>query len=124
MLVLTRKKNESIVIGDNIEITVVDIQGSGTYRHQCAQNISIHRKEIYLEIQSETKAADIKDKSKGFVKEQVTYCFTIHFTILVFRKKYKLILIYNDIKKKYFVYKTFWAKALYTITKTESIKDG
>lgn len=62
MLVLTRKKNESIVIGDNIEITVVDIQGDQVrIGINAPKNVSIHRKEVYLEIQSENKkAADVK----------------------------------------------------------------
>ncbi len=56
MLVLTRKKNESIVIGDNIEITVVDIQGDQVrIGINAPKNVSIHRKEIYLEIQVKTK---------------------------------------------------------------------
>ncbi|NLW27383.1 carbon storage regulator CsrA [Acetivibrio saccincola] len=62
MLVLTRKKNESIVIGDNIEITVVDIQGDQVrIGINAPKSVSIHRKEIYLEIQAENKkAADVK----------------------------------------------------------------
>ena len=58
MLVLTRKKNQSIVIDDNIEITVVDIQGDQVRLGiNAPRNISIHRKEIYLEIQEENKKA-------------------------------------------------------------------
>lgn len=62
MLVLTRKRNESIVVGDNIEITVVDIQGDQVrIGINAPKNVSIHRKEVYLEIQSENKkAADVK----------------------------------------------------------------
>lgn len=65
MLVLTRKKNESIVIGDNIEITIVDIQGDQIrIGINAPKNVSIHRKEIYLEIQAENKkAADVKKVS-------------------------------------------------------------
>jgi carbon storage regulator len=50
------------VIGDNIEITVVDIQGDQVrIGINAPKNVSIHRKEIYLEIQSENKkAADVK----------------------------------------------------------------
>nr|WP_276568484.1 carbon storage regulator CsrA [Acetivibrio saccincola] len=61
-MVLTRKKNESIVIGDNIEITVVDIQGDQVrIGINAPKSVSIHRKEIYLEIQAENKkAADVK----------------------------------------------------------------
>jgi carbon storage regulator len=50
------------VVGDNIEITVVDIQGDQVrIGINAPKNVSIHRKEIYLEIQSENKkAADVK----------------------------------------------------------------
>jgi carbon storage regulator len=50
------------VIGDNIEITVVDIQGDQVrIGINAPKNVSIHRKEVYLEIQSENKkAADVK----------------------------------------------------------------
>jgi len=62
VLVLTRKRNESIVVGDNIEITVVDIQGDQVrIGINAPKSVSIHRKEIYLEIQAENKkAADVK----------------------------------------------------------------
>lgn len=58
MLVLTRKKNESIMIGDNIEIVVTDIQdGKVKLGIKAPKNIDIHRKEIYIDIQEENKAA-------------------------------------------------------------------
>ncbi len=58
MLVLTRKKEQSIVINDNIEITVVDIQGDQVRLGiRAPRSISIHRKEIYLEIQEENRKA-------------------------------------------------------------------
>ncbi|MFZ5986030.1 MAG: carbon storage regulator CsrA [Bacillota bacterium] len=62
MLVLTRKKNESIVINDNIEITIVDVQGDQVrIGINAPKSVSIYRKEIYLEIQAENKkAADVK----------------------------------------------------------------
>ncbi|MDQ2085100.1 carbon storage regulator CsrA [Herbivorax sp. ANBcel31] len=62
MLVLTRKKNQSIVVGDDIEITIVDVQGDQVrIGVNAPKNVSIHRKEIYLEIQDENKkAADVK----------------------------------------------------------------
>ncbi|HOQ02038.1 MAG TPA: carbon storage regulator CsrA [Acetivibrio clariflavus] len=62
MLVLTRKKNESIVLNDNIEITVVDVQGDQVrIGINAPKSVSIYRKEIFLEIQAENKkAADIK----------------------------------------------------------------
>lgn len=58
MLVLTRKKNESIIINDNIEITVVDIQGEQVrIGINAPKDVSIYRKEIYLEIEEENKKA-------------------------------------------------------------------
>ncbi|HEY9062161.1 MAG TPA: carbon storage regulator CsrA [Pseudobacteroides sp.] len=62
MLVLTRKKEQSIIIGDNIEITIVDIQGDQVrIGINAPKNITIHRKEVYLEIQDENRrAADFK----------------------------------------------------------------
>ncbi|MCX7923039.1 MAG: carbon storage regulator CsrA [Clostridia bacterium] len=62
MLVLTRRKGQSIIIGDNIEITIVDIQGEQIRLGiEAPKNVSIHRKEIFLEIQQENiRAAEVK----------------------------------------------------------------
>jgi carbon storage regulator len=61
MLVLSRKKNESIMIGDSIEIKVLTIEGEQIKLGIIApKHIDIHRKEIYIAIQEENKqAADI-----------------------------------------------------------------
>lgn len=71
MLVLTRKKNESIVLNDNIEITIVDVQGDQVrIGINAPKSVSIYRKEIFLEIQAENKKAanvkaiDLKDLLK------------------------------------------------------------
>lgn len=63
MLVLTRKKNESIIINDNIEITIVDVQGEQVrIGINAPKSVSVYRKEIYLEIQEENKkAAEVKN---------------------------------------------------------------
>ena len=54
MLVLTRKKNESIVIGNNIEIIITDISKNKVrIGIQAPKNVTVHRKEIYNEIQSQ-----------------------------------------------------------------------
>ena len=58
MLVLTRKKDQTIVISDDIEITVLDIQGDQVRIGISApRSVSIHRKEVFLEIQQENKKA-------------------------------------------------------------------
>ncbi|MFC4711687.1 carbon storage regulator CsrA [Planococcus dechangensis] len=58
MLVLGRKVGESIVIDDNIEITVTSIEGDLIKLGISApKEIPVHRKEIYLEIQEENKRA-------------------------------------------------------------------
>ncbi len=61
MLVLSRQRDESIMIGDNVEITVVDIRGDKVRLGISApSNVSVHRKEVYEAIQRENlKAADV-----------------------------------------------------------------
>jgi len=62
MLVLARKVNESIKIGDDIEIVVVDIKGDQIKLGiRAPKNVTVHRAEIYEEIQNQNqKAADVK----------------------------------------------------------------
>ena len=58
MLVLGRKKGESIIIDDNIEIIVTAIEGDTIkLGFKAPKHITIHRKEIYLEIQEENRLA-------------------------------------------------------------------
>jgi carbon storage regulator len=52
MLVLTRKRNESIVIGDDIELSVLSVTGDKVRIGITApREIPVFRKEVYLEIQ-------------------------------------------------------------------------
>ncbi|MFD1358957.1 carbon storage regulator CsrA [Fictibacillus halophilus] len=58
MLVLTRKLQEAIKIGDDIELTVLSIDGEQVKLGISApKNIEIYRKEVYLAIQNENNEA-------------------------------------------------------------------
>jgi carbon storage regulator len=58
MLVLTRKLQEAIKIGDDIELTVLSIDGEQVKLGISApKNIEIHRKEVFLAIQRENNEA-------------------------------------------------------------------
>jgi carbon storage regulator len=58
MLVISRKKGEAFLIGDNIEITVVKLDdGSVKLAIDAPKDIAILRKELYKEVQQENKMA-------------------------------------------------------------------
>ena len=56
MLVLTRKSNQSIMIGDDIEVSVLSVMGEKVrIGIQAPQEVPVFRTEIYLEIQREQR---------------------------------------------------------------------
>ncbi len=58
MLVLTRKVNQSIIIGDDIEIIVLEVRGEQIRLGiKAPREIIVHRKEIYEQILEENRAA-------------------------------------------------------------------
>ena len=58
MLVLTRKEDESIMIGDNIEVKVLDLKESQVKLGIVApKSVAVHRREVYLAIQAENAQA-------------------------------------------------------------------
>ncbi|MCH4193338.1 MAG: carbon storage regulator CsrA [Butyrivibrio sp.] len=58
MLALSRKKNEAIIINNNIEVTVLEIRGDQVKLGIAApKEIPIYRKEVYAQIQQENKAS-------------------------------------------------------------------
>lgn len=58
MLVLARKVNESIMIGDDIEVVVVDIKGDQVKLGiRAPKKVTVHRTEVFREIQEQNKQA-------------------------------------------------------------------
>ncbi len=79
MLVLTRKSNQSIMIGDDVEISVLSITGEKVrIGIQAPRDVPVFRREVYLEIQEERGGvghsvgvdkrikAEVDDALKGF----------------------------------------------------------
>ncbi|MBR5596766.1 MAG: carbon storage regulator CsrA [Lachnospiraceae bacterium] len=58
MLALSRKKNEALVINNNVEITILDIKGDQVKLGITApKEVPVYRKEVYLQIQESNKDA-------------------------------------------------------------------
>ena len=58
MLALSRKVNESIMLGNDIEVTVLEVKGDQVkIGIKAPKNVSIFRKEIYVQIEEENKKA-------------------------------------------------------------------
>ena len=54
MLVLNRQKDESIMIGDDVEVTVIDVRGDKVRLGIVApRQVTVHRKEVYMLVQKE-----------------------------------------------------------------------
>jgi carbon storage regulator len=74
MLVLTRKSNQSIMIGDDVEVSVLSIMGEKVrIGIQAPRDIPVFRKEVYLEIQEErgTPVAPSADGGGGGLRAEV-----------------------------------------------------
>ena len=58
MLVLSRQRDESIIINDNVVVTIVDIRGDKVRLGiQAPQEVPVHRREVYEAIQRENRRA-------------------------------------------------------------------
>jgi carbon storage regulator len=65
MLVLSRKKNESIVINDTISIVVVEIRGDKVRLGvEAPRDVTVHRKEVYDAIKSFGLVADVESTGR------------------------------------------------------------
>lgn len=62
MLVLTRKVHQSIIIGDDVEVVVLEVRGEQVRLGiRAPRHVSVHRKEIYTQIQLENEGASSVD---------------------------------------------------------------
>jgi carbon storage regulator len=62
MLVLTRRANQSIIIGNDIIVTVLEIRGDQVRLGITApRSVSVHREEVYAEIQRENREAALRE---------------------------------------------------------------
>ncbi len=67
MLALTRKKGESLVIGNNVEIMVLEVRGDQVkIGINAPKEIPVYRKEVYLQIQKENEEAMGVDNYEEF----------------------------------------------------------
>lgn len=73
MLVLTRKKGQKIVIGDNIEIVILDNDFNNIkIGVNAPRNVSVYREEVYLEIKRANEMSNMTDlNSLQFLEQSV-----------------------------------------------------
>ena len=74
MRALSRKKDEAVIINDDIEITIIEIKGDQVKIGISApKSVPIYRKEVYMQIQNANKEAaqsvDIKNIKELFAKK-------------------------------------------------------
>lgn len=66
MLVLTRKENESIMVGEDVEVKVLDLKENQVKLGIIApRSVAVHRKEVYLAIQEENAQAASSPSLEG-----------------------------------------------------------
>jgi carbon storage regulator len=66
MLVLTRKANQAIVIGEDVEVSVLAVVGDKVrIGIEAPRSVPVHRKEVWLEIQREGPRAEEPDSVDG-----------------------------------------------------------
>ena len=74
MLVLSRKKNESIIINDHITVTVVEIRGDKVRLGiDAPKDVTVHRREVYDAIQNQERSREAatsrRDAGEGRLSE-------------------------------------------------------
>jgi carbon storage regulator len=73
LLILTRKVGEAVAIGDDIQVSIVEIKGTQVKLGiQAPKSIEVHREEIYQKIQEENRrAAQVSKDALGAVEDLV-----------------------------------------------------
>ncbi len=72
MLVLSRKKGQSLMIGHEIEISIIDIQGDQVrVGINAPKSVSVHRKEVFEEIRQENVQANMQANLSDVTAERV-----------------------------------------------------
>ena len=73
MLILTRKVGESVAIGDDIQVSVVEIKGAQVKLGiRAPKDVTVHREEIYLKIQEENRrASQVSTDTLGSVEDLI-----------------------------------------------------
>jgi carbon storage regulator len=73
LLILTRKVGESVAIGDDIQVSVVEIKGTQVKLGiRAPKDVTVHREEIYLKIQEENKrASQVSTDTLGSVEDMI-----------------------------------------------------
>ena len=62
MLILTRRIGETLIIGDDVNITVLGVKGNQVRLGiNAPKDVSVHREEIYLRIQKEKQGSDTEE---------------------------------------------------------------
>lgn len=73
MLILTRRKNESIIIDEQIKVTILELDNNRVQVGiEAPRDISIHREEVYLEIQEENRKAALARVDLSLLKESLS----------------------------------------------------
>jgi len=73
VLILTRRVGESVIVGDDIVISVIEVRGDAVrIGIQAPRSVSVHREEVYLELQrANEQAASSSDAAIGAVVEEL-----------------------------------------------------
>jgi carbon storage regulator len=69
VLILTRRVGESVIVGDDIVISVIEVRGDAVrIGIQAPRSVSVHREEVYLELQqANQQAASSTDDAVGAI---------------------------------------------------------